>query len=174
MSEMDLRFQCLETANYDGVLLWKICECSRRKREATNGTTLSLYSQPFYTSRYGYRMCARVYLNGDGLGKGTHVSLFFVVMKGDYDALLDWPFRQEVTLSLLDQSGGGRHLTDTFLPDRTSSSFQKPVNEMNVASGCPLFVTQSTIQREPYLIKDTIFIKVVVDTHNGFVNAAQK
>lgn len=37
-----------------------------------------------------------MYLNGDGTGKGTHLSLFFVVMKGDYDALLPWPFRHKV------------------------------------------------------------------------------
>jgi len=30
------------------------------------------------------------------MGKGTHVSLFFVVMRGAYDALLKWPFRQKV------------------------------------------------------------------------------
>ena len=56
MAEMDLRFQCLETANYEGVLIWKICDYRRRKREAMHGKTLSLYSQPFYTSRYGYKM----------------------------------------------------------------------------------------------------------------------
>ena len=39
---------------------------------------MSLYSQPFYTGRYGYKMCGRVYLNGDGMGKGTHLSLFFL------------------------------------------------------------------------------------------------
>ena len=44
----------------------------------------------------GYKMCARIYLNGDGMGKGTHVSLFFVIMRGQYDALLKWPFRQKV------------------------------------------------------------------------------
>ena len=45
-------------------------------------------------------MCTRLYLNGDGMGKGTHVSLFFVVMRGAYDALLKWPFRQKVFSSL--------------------------------------------------------------------------
>lgn len=50
----------------------------------------------FYTSRYGYKMCLRVYLNGDGTGRGTHLSLFFVVMKGPNDALLRWPFNQKV------------------------------------------------------------------------------
>ena len=82
MAEMDLRFQLLETASYDGTLVWKIRDYERRKRDAVNGRTLSLYSQPFYTGRFGYKMCARVYLNGDGMGKTTHMSLFFVVMRG--------------------------------------------------------------------------------------------
>lgn len=53
-------------------------------------------SAAFYTSRYGYKMCLRIYLNGDGTGRGTHLSLFFVVMKGPNDALLRWPFNQKV------------------------------------------------------------------------------
>lgn len=50
----------------------------------------------FYTSKYGYKMCLRIYLNGDGTGRGTHLSLFFVVMKGPNDPLLRWPFNQKV------------------------------------------------------------------------------
>ena len=57
---------------------------------------MSLYSQPFYTDRYGYKMCGHVYLNVDSIGKGTHLSLFFVLMRGEYDALLEWPFNQKV------------------------------------------------------------------------------
>lgn len=52
----------------------------------------------FYTSKYGYKMCLRIYLNGDGTGRGTHLSLFFVVMRGHSDALLKWPFNQKVSL----------------------------------------------------------------------------
>lgn len=164
LAEYDLRFQCLETTSYDGVLLWKIRDYRRRKLEAVQGRTLSLYSQPFYTHKFGYKMCARLYLNGDGMGKGTHLSLFFVIMKGDYDALMPWPFRQKVTLSLMDQESGRRHLTDTFRPDPTSNSFKKPVGDMNVASGCPLFVTQDALEGVKYLKEDTIYIKITVDT----------
>lgn len=60
MAELDLRFQIVETASYDGTLLWKIRDYARRKQDAIQGRTLSLYSQPFYTHRYGYKMCARV------------------------------------------------------------------------------------------------------------------
>lgn len=96
LADMDLRFQVLETSSYNGTLIWKIRDYKRRKQDAVAAKTLSLYSQPFYTGYFGYKMCARVYLNGDGMGKGTHLSLFFVVMRGEYDALLPWPFKQKV------------------------------------------------------------------------------
>ncbi|XP_028362359.1 TNF receptor-associated factor 3 isoform X2 [Phyllostomus discolor] len=164
LADMDLRFQVLETASYNGVLIWKIRDYKRRKQEAVMGKTLSLYSQPFYTGYFGYKMCARVYLNGDGMGKGTHLSLFFVIMRGEYDALLPWPFKQKVTLMLMDQGSSRRHLGDAFKPDPNSSSFKKPTGEMNIASGCPVFVAQTVLENGTYIRDDTIFIKVIVDT----------
>ncbi|MGH0177207.1 UNVERIFIED_CONTAM: hypothetical protein FKN15_011853 [Acipenser sinensis] len=163
LADMDLRFQVLETASYSGTLVWKIRDYKRRKQEAVMGKTLSLYSQPFYTGYFGYRMCARVYLNGDGMGKGTHLSLFFVVMRGEYDALLPWPFKQKVTLMLMDQGPARKHLGDAFKPDPNSSSFKRPAGDMNIASGCPLFVAQTVLENGTYIKDDTIFIKVVVD-----------
>ena len=165
LREMEMRFQCLETTSYEGMLIWKIREYSRRKHEAVLGKTLSLYSQPFYTSRYGYKMCARVYLNGDGIGKGSHMSLFFVLMKGDYDPLLPWPFKSKVVFTLLDQETGRKNMQDTFRPDPTSSSFRKPSGEMNVATGCPLFVAHSVVESRPYLVDDTIYIKIQIENN---------
>nr|XP_006823563.1 PREDICTED: TNF receptor-associated factor 3-like [Saccoglossus kowalevskii] len=146
LAEQDLRLQVLETTCYDGILIWKIKDFAKRKREALNERTLSFYSQPFYTSKYGYKMCARVYLNGDGMGKGTHMSLFFV------------------TLVLLDQATGRHNLSATFRPDPTKSSFQQPTDDMNVDSDCPLFVSQSVLETPTYIKNDTLYIKVAVDT----------
>ena len=55
----------------------------------------------YYVSRNGYKMCIRAYLNGDGSGYKTHLSLFFVLMKGEYDALLRWPFDYKVSMILV-------------------------------------------------------------------------
>lgn len=41
-------------------------------------------------------MCLRIFLNGEGRSKGSYVSLFLVLLKGEYDALLQWPFAQKV------------------------------------------------------------------------------
>ncbi|MFK0571359.1 hypothetical protein [Endozoicomonas sp.] len=178
LSAHALRFQILESTSYDGQMIWKINDYSRRKREAVNEKTLSLYSQPFYTSKYGYKMCARVYLNGDGEGKGTHCSLFFVMMKGNYDALLPWPFKNKVTMYLLDLGPNKQHYKDSFRPDPHSSSFQKPKSDMNIASGCPLFVDQCNFEESQingngktvsYLKDDTVFFRFLVDTSNVFM-----
>jgi len=83
--ELDLRCQFLETTGHDGVLLWKIGSVRQRIADAKEGRILSLYSQPFYAGHYGYKLCARVYFNGDGAGYGTHISLFFVVMQASED-----------------------------------------------------------------------------------------
>lgn len=165
-SELVKRVLCMDTT-YNGKFIWKISQYSQKKLDAQTGRATSFYSRPFYTSYYGYKLCARVYLNGDGMGKDSHVSLFFVLMQGEYDCLLPWPFRQKVTLSLLDQSGEGKHLHESFIPDSESSSFQKPTSEMNVGSGHPHFVPQNKLEgTSPYVINDTILIKVQVDTTN--------
>ena len=78
MVEMDLRFQLLEASSYNGTLLWKITNYTKRKADAVAGKTLSLYSQPFYTNRHGYKMCGRVYLNGDGMGENLMHILSFL------------------------------------------------------------------------------------------------
>ncbi|KFR15636.1 TNF receptor-associated factor 2, partial [Opisthocomus hoazin] len=153
-----------EQASYDGVFLWKITDVGRKLQDSVTGRTVSLYSPAFYTAKYGYKVCLRVYLNGDGTGKGTHVSLFFVVMKGDYDALLPWPFRHKVTFMLLDQNNR-EHIIDAFRPDLTSASFQRPVNDMNVASGCPMFLPLSKLQspKYAYVKEDTLFLKCIIE-----------
>ncbi|XP_061209012.1 TNF receptor-associated factor 2 isoform X2 [Neopsephotus bourkii] len=163
MAEMEEKIRNMEASTYDGVFIWKITEFARKRQEAITGCSPAIFSPAFYTSKYGYKMCLRVYLNGDGTGRGTHLSLFFVVMKGPNDALLRWPFNQKVTLMLLDQNNR-EHIIDAFRPDVTSSSFQRPVTEMNIASGCPLFCPVSVMEaKNSYVRDDAIFIKAIVD-----------
>ncbi|NXF05858.1 TRAF2 factor, partial [Smithornis capensis] len=155
-----------EQASYDGIFLWKITDVGRKLQDSVTGRTVGLYSPAFYTAKYGYKVCLRVYLNGDGTGKGTHMSLFFVVMKGDYDALLPWPFRHKVTFMLLDQNNR-EHVIDAFRPDLTSASFQRPVSDMNVASGCPTFLPLAKLQspKHAYVREDTLFLKCIIETN---------
>lgn len=122
------------------------------------------------------------------MGRNQHLSIFFVVMKGEYDDLLTWPFKQRVTFCLLAPGNPSSNRTETFVvsttsvqphfvtvklsllhddaylqPDSDSTSFQKPHNEMNIASGCPQFLLQSEVETSTYLINDAIYIKIRVE-----------
>jgi len=114
-------------------------------------------------------MAIKAYLNGDGEGRETHLSLYVVLMPGDFDPLLPWPFRQTVSLSVLDQSGTGNHQSLSFRPDPTNKCFQQPGPEAvsNVAVGFPCFIpfdTLETPRNAVYLKDDILFVKVKVDT----------
>ncbi|KAL5487178.1 hypothetical protein EMCRGX_G019750 [Ephydatia muelleri] len=167
------RLSLLENVSYDGTMIWKIPQFAQRMTDAQSGKYTSIFSLPFYTSRYGYKLCLRLYILGDGIGKGTHMSLFFVVMRGEFDNILQWPFTHKVTFRLLNQIGG-KDIVDGFLPDPMSSSFLRPKTDMNVASGCPRFVTLSDLRTGGFIVDDTVFIKVKVDTSaakDAFVKA---
>jgi hypothetical protein len=113
-------------------------------------------------------MRARLYFNGDGNARRTHVSLFFVLMRGLHDSILKFPFDYKVTFCLYDQTPSQRHIIDSFRPDIRSNSFQRPRSEMNIASGIPKFAFLSIIEDDgsPYVQNDTMFIKVMVDFGN--------
>ena len=163
--DLEDRIKIVGFGSMDGTLIWKITDFGTKMRQAKDGEITSMYSPNFMTSKYGYKMCVRLYLNGDSMGKGTHVSLFLVLLRGDYDALQRWPFRQKVTLTLIGQVGGQHH-QDAFQPDMASSSFARPLTAMNVASGCPLFITQSALEQHghSYVVNNTLFIKIEVAT----------
>ncbi|XP_060706600.1 TNF receptor-associated factor 2-like [Hemiscyllium ocellatum] len=155
-----------QPASTNGILLWKIRDFASCLAAARAERVTSFYSPAFQTHPFGYRLCCRLYPNGDGNGRGSHLSLFLAVVRGDYDDVLPWPFRQRVTFLLLDQAQQKHHLRESFAPDALSGSFQKPQSRMNVASGCPTFARHEMLHRDrsPYLRDDTLYIKVVVDT----------
>ncbi|XP_051788263.1 LOW QUALITY PROTEIN: TNF receptor-associated factor 1-like [Erpetoichthys calabaricus] len=164
INALHVRTAALEEISYDGTFIWKISELNRKMQEAASGRVSNQYSPAFYTGKYGYKVCMRLYLNGDGAGKGKFMSLFFVIMRGDYDALISWPFKHKVTFFLMDQNHR-EHVIDAFRPDLKSSSFQRPLKEMNVASGCPLFFPLSKLSspKHAYCKDDTVFIIVLFD-----------
>ncbi len=167
VAERELQLQASLASTHDGSFLWRIPDISRRRRDAIEERFTSIYGPPFYTGRNGYKMCIRAYLNGDGMGYKTHLSLFFVVMKGEFDALLEWPFDYKVSLILVDQNHR-KHIVQTFKPTPESNSFQRPVSDTNVASGCPQFSKLSALDDTSYVKDDVLYVKCIVDTTRIF------
>ena len=72
------------------------------------------YSPPFYTHTHGYRMCIKVWTNGGGSGRGTHLTVSGFLMRGVFDDDLQWPFQGAITIQLLNQLEDSKHHTYTI------------------------------------------------------------
>jgi hypothetical protein len=166
-----------ETKHYilDGTMIWKICHVREKMYDAQSERQVSIYSNAFYTSGTGYKLCIRLYFNGDGTARGTHMSIFLVVLRGEFDRLLQWPFSYRVSFCLFDQrtiidSGEtkpAKHVIESFRPNIDSISFQRPRSAMNIASGIPKFLALVDLNQPEeinrYIVNDTMFIKILID-----------
>jgi len=161
--DLDLKFQLHENSVNDGHLVWKINNFQQRTTDAIIGKTRALHSAPCFTSKYGYKFCLRLYLHGDGMGKGTHLSLFLVLMKSEYDNILEWPFQKKIKFTLINQEDRSKDHVEKMFPNKDSSSFQKPKKDMNIASGCPMFMNLNRLQPEGFLKDDSLFVEVKID-----------
>ncbi|CAF4972647.1 unnamed protein product [Rotaria sp. Silwood1] len=168
LMSLEAKINDTQDVSYDGIFVWKISKVQEKMMDAQSERQPSIYSPPFYSSPIGYKMRLRLYLNGDGNARRTHISLFFVLMRSRNDPILKFPFNYKVTFCLYDQTPQQRHIIDSFRPDIRSSSFQRPRSDMNIASGIPKFFPLTLIQQEgnPYVRNDTIFIKVMIDFDN--------
>merc|ERR1712223_416420 len=155
------------TTSYNGVLVWKIKDFSSRLAEAKTQDGLELVSAPFYTSQYGYRVQASLFLNGNGGGENSHLSVYIKLLPGEYDSILRWPFKYTVSFTLLDQADQRKdacNIVESFIPDPNWKNFQRPSTEPDsLGFGFPKFVPHEMLETGNYVRDDCIFIKIRVD-----------
>ena len=88
-------------------------------------------------------------------------------MKGEFDGLLEWPFKQKITFYLLDQGEENKHRTHQLSPNRSLPNikvvFNRPTVKENLGIGNPCFVPHEALESGDYVKDDTIFIKAVVE-----------
>ena len=166
ISDMDLKIQLQENKTMNGELIWKIDKLELRMAQAKSGKMVALHSAPCYTAQYEYKYCTRLYLNGDGMGRNTHISIFFVVMKSEYDDLLKWPMHKRITFELINHANPAESITESFVSNLNSSSFQRPTNNMNIAAGCPMFISIEKFISGRFVKNDCAYIRTTVTNVN--------
>uniref|UniRef100_A0A1I8HAB1 TRAF-type domain-containing protein n=1 Tax=Macrostomum lignano TaxID=282301 RepID=A0A1I8HAB1_9PLAT len=157
--DLDRSISLHEVGSSDGTLIWKIPFF----KERTTSTDYEpvLYSPLLFTDKFGYKLSAVVYLNGQGRGRGSHISLFARINKGPYDAALTWPFKNKVSFTLMNQSSPSDHLTRHYVPDG-SSQFQRPTQPTGQLFGFEQFCPKDDLEPKGFLKDDTLFVKVQV------------
>ncbi len=142
-------------------LTFKVNNLKEKKENDTQ-----FLSTDIRTSESGYKLCICVYANGYGYGKGTHVSVFSHLIKGDNDDSLSWPFTGTVTIELLNQLEDKNHhkVTLTYLAEGGVS--QRVVDdEIGGGWGRPHFIFHTDLdynvdENTQYLKDDTLVFRV--------------
>ncbi len=150
------------------MFIWKIYNFSEMLRQAKTVGNDRIESAPFYTDRserYGYKLKVKIYPNGCGPAEHTHLTVFIVVMKGEYDAILPWLFKKKVKFTLIDQQEDSverKNVTKQFIPDNMPEYFARPVKEENLGRGYAQFISHKKLHSRRYLVDDTLFLQVEI------------
>ena len=154
-----------ERANCPSEFVWKITNFPEILRQGKTDETEMIESVPFYTEHYGYKFKVRVYPNGIRHGKKTHLSVYIIVMKGEYDAILPWPFKKKIIFAVIDQQEDPIERQNAVMkltPGDHPHCYARPINEYNATRGFAQFITHEKLHSRRYLRDDTLFLQVKV------------
>ena len=110
--------------------------------------------------------------NGDGSGKGSHLSIYAYIMKGQHDDRLQWPFTGTIIIELLNWLEDKGHYKRTFsiIISIDNDNFGRVTEgEYGNATGRPQFISQSSLNSSTnpqYLYQDCIRMRVQVIANN--------
>ena len=144
--------------------IFKLTSFTRKRRDNEE-----FYSTPFYTSHNGYKLCINIEPNGNDEGRGTHVSVYACLMKGDNDDSLTWPFTGSVKTELLNQLEDKNHYATMYLyPYASVASKRVTDGQRGREFGRRKYISHSdlnynVVKKCQYLVNDTLFFRVSVD-----------
>ena len=167
LNDLDLKVRLYQSSTFDGKYVWKLDSLEKRVYDAVKGTVSELYTPPLYTGSFGYKFSAKIMLYGDANSevdsKGKFVAMYFVLMSGDFDEVLEWPFPFNIKLSLLDQSTSSQsHVEKTIQAESDALPFAKPEREMSPGVGFPQFVAHDALFNGTYVKDDSVFFKLEI------------
>ena len=126
-------------------------------------------SDPFYTHPRGYKMVINIDANGNGDNKGTHVSVWVYLMRGEYDDQLEFPFKGTIKFELLNQLNDKNHYWGSFTHDGTQKSSKRVIDRerSDEAHGVPAFIPHRDLHVAynaiQYLQDDCLVFRISVD-----------
>ncbi|ELU10162.1 hypothetical protein CAPTEDRAFT_167590 [Capitella teleta] len=167
ISSLERKIREIDGRHCNGVFYWQVNNYMDYKQTLLQGSTPVLHSPGFYSSFYGYKMCIRLNPNGIEQGSGTHVSVFLHFMKGENDALLRWPFKGKIVLSILDlisPDGCQQHIVDFLSSKPDLAAFRRPTSNRNHKGfGYLEFAPISVIEKGNYVKDNTLVVKAVIE-----------
>ncbi|KAK6731238.1 hypothetical protein RB195_007602 [Necator americanus] len=122
-----------------------------------------IFSQPFETHRFGYKMTVMVAPYGDAEVAREYISVYVAIVRSDYDPIQRWPFSFPITFTMM-AADPAKNLERTFIPNPTKENnafLGRPEGARNAAFGIQRFC--KLIDLNNYTICNDLFLGVYVD-----------
>ncbi len=168
---LNTQLDCFNVKNPSGVAsIFKIPSFKEKK-----GNNVEFLSNPFYTHPRGYKMVISIDANGYGDNKGTHVSVWVYLMRGEYDDQLEFPFKGTIKFELLNQLEDKNHHCKSYTHDGTRNSSKRVIDQerSDEGSDVPTFISHRLLEHSSanyyyqyncqYLQDDCLVFRISVD-----------
>ncbi len=126
------------------------------------------HSDPFFTSKNGFKFKIFVIPNGTGSGEGTHVTVGLNLMKGPNDDDLQFPVAGIFTFTLMNWKEDKHHVTIFFeytdtMPDINKVRVTKGDTGGSWGASCFLPHSDLTLTDKQYVKDDKMCFKISFD-----------
>ena len=163
-------YPVLSTLQYKMIPVYRTIEQFRMNKR----NEAELYTDHFYTAQGGYKMTLRVYPNGVGSGKGTHISAYICLMKGENDHTLPFPFSGIFTIKLLNWKQDTGHVVKSVVFNETTplKNRQQVTTGQRAATGWGHgdFLSHTKLMEESsdhqYLYEDKLCFQILFEPIN--------
>ncbi|WKX92007.1 hypothetical protein Q1695_010216 [Nippostrongylus brasiliensis] len=147
---------------YGDQCIFRIKNINMTILNARNEANQLLFSQPFETHRYGYKMTLIIAPFGDAGSARQYLSVYVTIVKGDYDDVLRWPFIYPITF-IAHAANSRDNLTKKLVPNPTPENdvFLGRPKTRNAAFGFQRFC--KLIDIDKYTVSGDFFLSVHVD-----------
>ena len=106
-------------------------------------------------------MCIKVYPNGNGIGQGSHVSVYLGLLEGPNDESLHWPFLGTLEFKLLNQLADSDHHVHKLILEIEDD--MRPGDFLGNPKILPHWkLSHDSARNTQYLMDDTLYFTVTV------------
>ncbi|CAF4644880.1 unnamed protein product, partial [Rotaria sp. Silwood2] len=128
-----------------------------------NGQTVQ--SEPVHTSQSGYKLALIYGVFLDEKSQKRYLSISFIILPGEFDAILSWPFRFPITISILNLKETKKNINHSIPWNFQTVAFNKLINNTNVPFQISQFCLVDTLldNTNTYVQDGLIFVKIHID-----------
>ena len=127
-------------------------------------------SNAFYTGCYGYKLKVKLSNYYEKLFNNWYLKITVVLMKGEYDGMLPWPFSKKITVTMIDQNKDlkeRKNITKYLSPNGhvqgSIFSGRPGIEYSELRSEILRFSSYGELQTRRYFANETLFIQVDVE-----------